>query len=107
MVQGRLVIGTLPFSTGMLLAASVDRVLRSHPGLGITVIDGTYDQLTRQLRFAEIDLVVELAGRRVGIEIKFSATPQVSRGFWHSLQDLGLHRAFVLAPGQSWQGQKG
>jgi LysR family transcriptional regulator of gallate degradation len=57
-VQGRLLIGTLPFSTGFLLSESVDRVLRSNPGLGITVIDGTYDALLHQLRHADIDVIV-------------------------------------------------
>ncbi len=44
-VQGRLVIGTLPFSTGRLLSEAVDQLLRAHPGLGMTIIDGTYDAL--------------------------------------------------------------
>ena len=57
-VQGRLVIGTLPFSTGRLLSEAVDRVLRAHPGLGITIIDGTYKALLHQLRHADIDLLV-------------------------------------------------
>ncbi len=56
--QGRLVIGTLPFSTGRLLSDAVDRVLRAHPGLGITIIDGTYDALVHQLRHADIDVIV-------------------------------------------------
>lgn len=57
-VQGRLVIGTLPFSTGRLLSEAVDRVLLAHSGLGITIIDGTYDALLHQLRHADIDLLV-------------------------------------------------
>lgn len=57
-VQGRLVIGTLPFSTGHLLSVAVDYVLQSHPGLAITIVDGTYEALLRQLREADIDLVV-------------------------------------------------
>lgn len=57
-VQGRLAIGTLPFSTGHLLSGAVDRVLRSHPGLAVTIVDGTYDALVQQLRRADIDLIV-------------------------------------------------
>ena len=57
-VQGRLVIGTLPFSTGRLLSGAVDRVLQAHPGLAITIVDGTYDALLHQLRQADIDLIV-------------------------------------------------
>lgn len=57
-VQGRLVIGTLPFSTGRLLSEAVDRVLQAQPGLGVTIIDGTYDALLHQLRNADIDVIV-------------------------------------------------
>jgi len=33
-------------------------VLHTHPGLGITIIDGTYDALLHQLRQADIDVIV-------------------------------------------------
>jgi predicted AAA+ superfamily ATPase len=49
---------------------------------------------------AEIDLVVEQGARKLGIEIKFSAAPKPSRGFWLALQDLGITRAAVIAPVQ-------
>ncbi len=57
-MSGQIVIGTLPFSTGLFLPQAIETVLREHPGLRISVIDGTFDQLLRQLRFAELDLVV-------------------------------------------------
>lgn len=57
-VQGRLLIGTLPFSTGQLLSEAVDRVLKAHPGLSVTIIDGTYDALLAQLQQADIDFIV-------------------------------------------------
>lgn len=57
-VQGHIVIGTLPFSTALFLPQAVEGVLARHPGLTITVVDGTYESLLRQLRFAEIDLIV-------------------------------------------------
>jgi len=47
---------------------------------------------------AEIDLVVEHRGRKVGIEIKFSAAPKPARGFWQSLKDLQISTAWVVAP---------
>jgi LysR family transcriptional regulator of gallate degradation len=56
--QGRLVIGTLPFSTVLLVPEAVDRVYQAHPGLGITIVDGTYDALVHQLRHADIDLML-------------------------------------------------
>ncbi|MEO8120377.1 MAG: LysR family transcriptional regulator [Rhodoferax sp.] len=57
-VEGRIVIGTLPFSVGPLLPRAVDQVMRALPGLQVTIIDGTYDALLNQLRDAEIDLMV-------------------------------------------------
>lgn len=47
---------------------------------------------------AELDLVVEQAGRRIGFEIKLSTAPTVSRGFWNACEDLGVSRAYVVAP---------
>lgn len=47
---------------------------------------------------AELDLIVERHGRRHGYEIKLSTAPAVSRGFWNACEDLGLHRAWVVAP---------
>ncbi len=46
----------------------------------------------------EIDLVVEYRGRKLGIEIKFSASPKPLKGFWQALQDLQLETAWVVAP---------
>ncbi|MDP2787392.1 MAG: ATP-binding protein [Pseudomonadota bacterium] len=47
---------------------------------------------------AEIDLVVNNGGRLTGFEIKFSDAPKVSKGFWNACEDLGLERAYVVAP---------
>lgn len=47
---------------------------------------------------AELDLVLENAGRRVGYEIKLSTAPKVTRGFWNACEDLGVDRAYVIAP---------
>lgn len=57
-VRGAVVVGTLPFSTGLFLPRAVEAALSTHPGLQITVIDGVYDALITQLRHAEIDLIV-------------------------------------------------
>ena len=46
----------------------------------------------------ELDLVVDIGARRVGIEIKFSSAPSVGKGFWLALEDLGVHQAYVVAP---------
>ena len=47
---------------------------------------------------AELDLVIERGARKVGVEIKFSSAPKPAKGFWQSLQDLQIDRAFVIAP---------
>jgi predicted AAA+ superfamily ATPase len=47
---------------------------------------------------AELDLLVELGSRRLGFEMKFSSAPRPARGFWQACSDLGLDRAYVVAP---------
>ena len=47
---------------------------------------------------AELDLVVDHGGRRVGFEIKLSTAPTVSKGFWNACEDLGLSHVYVVAP---------
>ena len=47
---------------------------------------------------AELDLVVERGGRRTGYEIRLSNAPRPARGFWTACEDLGLDRAWVIAP---------
>jgi predicted AAA+ superfamily ATPase len=46
----------------------------------------------------EMDLVVEAGGKLVAIEIKFSSAPSVGKGFWVALEDMGVDRAYVVAP---------
>lgn len=57
-LRGRLVIGTLPFSTSLLLPQAVEAVLSAHPGMRIRIVDGTYDALIEGLLQADIDLMV-------------------------------------------------
>ncbi|HVK54451.1 MAG TPA: ATP-binding protein [Burkholderiales bacterium] len=49
---------------------------------------------------AEIDLVLSNARRRIGVEIKFSSTPSPTKGFWNALEDLGVEKAWIVAPVQ-------
>lgn len=49
---------------------------------------------------AEMDVVLTAGSRRIGFEVKFSAAPKPTRGFWQAKQDLALERAFVVAPVQ-------
>ena len=47
---------------------------------------------------AEMDLVLERSGRRIGVECKAASAPRPSRGFWNVTADLELEQAFVVAP---------
>lgn len=57
-VRGRVVVGALPLSVGLLLPRAVEALLARFPAVQVTVVDGTYPSLMRQLRSADIDLVV-------------------------------------------------
>jgi LysR family transcriptional regulator, regulator for genes of the gallate degradation pathway len=57
-IRGRVVVGVLPLSVSLLLPRAVDAVLREHPDVEITVVDGTYESLMAQLRSADIDVVL-------------------------------------------------
>jgi uncharacterized protein len=47
---------------------------------------------------AEMDLVVEQFGKKIGYEMKLSTTPKPGKGFWNACEDLGLDKAFIVAP---------
>jgi LysR family transcriptional regulator, regulator for genes of the gallate degradation pathway len=57
-MKGRLVVGTLPFSTTMLLSPAVEQLLASQSDVRVVIIDGTFDALVQQLRRAEVDCIV-------------------------------------------------
>jgi predicted AAA+ superfamily ATPase len=49
---------------------------------------------------AELDLVlIDEKNKPVGVEIKYSSAPAVSKGFWNSLNDIGCKRGFIVYPG--------
>lgn len=83
--------------------------LFSHPVLGVSwetmVIENILGKIDcdkagfyRTMNGAEIDLVIERNGIRVGIECKSSLTPSVERGLYTCMEDLQLKEAFVVAP---------
>lgn len=49
---------------------------------------------------AELDLVVETGSKKIGIEVKFSVAPKVTKGFWQACEDVGVDKAYVVAPVQ-------
>lgn len=93
----------------LLGIASLDD-LAGHPAAGLSWEGFIVEQLIAHLpplaefgfyrtaAGAELDLVVEIGGRRVGYEIKLSNAPRPARGFWTACEDLGVDRAWVIAP---------
>jgi predicted AAA+ superfamily ATPase len=47
---------------------------------------------------AEMDLVLENGRERIGIEFKANTAPTVSAGFWNSINDLELGKAYIVCP---------
>ena len=47
---------------------------------------------------AELDMVIETGGKKIGVEIKFSSAPKPTKGFWQACEDVGVERAYVVAP---------
>ena len=47
---------------------------------------------------AELDMVIETGRKKIGVEIKFSTTPKVTKGFWQACEDVGVDHAYVVAP---------
>ena len=47
---------------------------------------------------AELDMVIETGRKKIGVEIKFSTAPKVTKGFWQACEDVGVAHAYVVAP---------
>lgn len=47
---------------------------------------------------AEIDLILTRGKRRIAVECKASSAPEVGKGFWNALKDLGIQEAWIIAP---------
>ena len=98
--------GLLHYLLGM---RTVDDLL-GHPSTGASwegfVVEQICSQLdaSSQVSFyrtaagAELDMVVEIGGKKFGVEIKFSSAPKPTKGFWQACDDVGVEKAFVVAP---------
>ncbi|MEK6726749.1 MAG: ATP-binding protein [Deltaproteobacteria bacterium] len=86
--------------------------LQGHPSIGsswegfvIEQIIGSVPETWQTYFFrtnagAEIDLLlIDAKNRPVAVEIKYSLSPAVTRGFWNAYDDLGCKRGFVVYPG--------
>ncbi len=105
-MRGRLVIGSLPLSSGALVPRAVDRVLAQYQDLSVTVVDGTYDGLMYQLRHADIDVLVgalrpEAPGADVIQTPLFEDTLSVVVRRGHPLEERTLHGLRELVD-ESW-----
>ena len=50
---------------------------------------------------AEIDLlIINDRSERIAVEVKFSLSPKVTKGFWVAMQDLSCQKGFVVYPGE-------
>ncbi|WP_399677457.1 ATP-binding protein [Xenophilus sp.] len=60
--------------------------------------EGAQMSFYRTAAGAEMDIVVQAGRHSLGIEVKFSSAPTVSRGFWQALEDLRPTRGVIVAP---------
>ncbi|MFN0314681.1 MAG: ATP-binding protein [Burkholderiales bacterium] len=84
--------------------------LLGHPATGASwegfVVEQIYSRLAfnemasfyRTAAGAELDLIVESGGKKLGFEIKFSSAPKVTKGFWQACEDVGVNAAYIVAP---------
>lgn len=57
-VSGRIVVGVLPLSGTLLAPRAINLLLRDHPSLQMTVVDGTYQSQIHGLLCGDIDVIV-------------------------------------------------
>lgn len=93
-----------------LLGIDDENALLSHPVVGASWEGFVIEQLLAVLRpegagfwathqGAEIDLVLELGGRRFGVEVKRADAPGMTRSIHMALADLDLDAVAILHPG--------
>lgn len=94
-----------------LLAIPDSPGLQSHPKLGASWEGFCLEQILgvcgdREAYFwgtqagAELDLFLRHAGRRIGVEFKFSEQPGITRSMRVALADLALDHLYVVYPGE-------
>ena len=57
-LSGSIVVGVLPLSGTLLAPRAINRLLREHPSIKITLVDGTYQSQIQGLLCGNIDLIV-------------------------------------------------
>jgi len=87
--------------------------LQAHPALGSSWEGFIVEQIIglipknwqaffyRTSAGAEIDLLLlDARNRPVAVEVKYSTSPKVSKGFWIACEDLSCGKGFVVYPGE-------
>jgi uncharacterized protein len=87
--------------------------LQGHPSVGSSWEGFVVEQLMsivpadwqaffyRTAAGAEIDLLLlDGKNRIIAIEVKYSLSPKLSRGFWSAWADLSCHKGYVIYPGK-------
>ncbi len=67
-LRGRVTVGALPFGRTIILPRAIDRLLREHPGLHVSTIEGPYDTLAVGLRSGDIDFIFGALRERTASE---------------------------------------
>ena len=96
-----------------LLRLRTSEDLQAHPSLGSSWEGFVIEQIAgvipesweiyfyRTSAGAEIDLLLFDQKRRpIAIEIKYSLSPTVTRGFWNAWEDIACRRGYVVYPGE-------
>lgn len=84
--------------------------LQAHPKLGASWEGFVIEQITSLVQLAdfyfwgthagaEIDLLIMKAGQRIGVEAKYTDAPKITKSIRIAIEDLGLHRVFIVYPG--------
>lgn len=95
-----------------LLGPSTFAALEGHPKLGASWEGFVVEQILRRTgerdayfwatpSGAELDLLLFVRGRRIGIEIKYADAPRFTKSMAIAQQDLGLERLLVVYPGET------
>ncbi|MFN0214768.1 MAG: ATP-binding protein [Saprospiraceae bacterium] len=94
-----------------LLRIPTSETLIGHPVCGASWEGYVIEQIIRTIgsrwefyfyrtqQGAEIDLLlISPSGKKVAVEVKFSSAPQVSKGFYFSIEDVKCDYAFIIVP---------
>ena len=93
-----------------LLGAESFRALESHPKLGASWEGFVIEQILSVTGIrdpyywgtqagAELDLMITVKGKRVGVEVKYADAPRLTRSMRIVLNDLKLSHLYVVHPG--------